>query len=200
MGRVSFSRGRVTLSLSVSLLLLAFCAVSAAQSESFTDVLKVDYFDNANLAGHLDAKLRLTNEGTSGVQNVCAAIYVFGEDEQMQACCNCFLSIDGLRKLSVDNDLTSNPIINRPLHIGTLRIVSNNAAAENSCPDPGSGVVPIPGVRAWASHLQEDNHLTETASQDATLNPSELSSLQLQCSFLELSGSGRGFCTCGTGD
>jgi len=198
MGRVSLSLGRVILSLSV--LPLIFCAASVAQTESFTDVLKVDYFDNANLAGHLDAKLRLTNEGASAAQNICAAIYVFADNQEMMECCNCFLSPDGLRKLSLNNDLTANPLTGHILHTGTIRVVSNNAGSGTTCPDPGSGVVPTPGVRAWASHLQEDDHLTETPSQDSPLSSTELSNLQLFCHDIELLGSGHGFCTCGTGD
>jgi hypothetical protein len=56
-------------------------------------------------------------------------------------------------------------------------------------------------LRSWLTHIQNGNFSeTETASQDATLSAGEVSRLAAQCFAIKLDGSGRGVCTCGTGD
>src|SRR5215813_9108592 len=86
---------------------LALCAGSAmASTAPPADTLKVDYFSNANTAGAPDGTVRLTNPGTSG-GNIWAAIYVFDPEQELTECCECFLSPDGLRTLSVNADLTA---------------------------------------------------------------------------------------------
>jgi len=40
---------------------------------------------------------------------LCANIYVFDDDQELQECCSCPVTADGVRTLSTINDLTSNP-------------------------------------------------------------------------------------------
>src|ERR1022692_4405882 len=88
-------------------LALTLCAAAAPVEPA--DVLKVDYFANANTAGAPDGTLRITNPGTSG-GNLCAAIYVFDSGEELSECCSCKTTPNGLKTLSVNTDLTSNPL------------------------------------------------------------------------------------------
>jgi hypothetical protein len=44
---------------------------------------------------------------------LCANIYVFDDDQELQACCSCFVSADGVRTISTIADLISNPAFNR---------------------------------------------------------------------------------------
>jgi len=44
---------------------------------------------------------------------LCAFIYVFDDNEEMQECCGCPVTPDGMRTLSTINDLTSNLGFNR---------------------------------------------------------------------------------------
>jgi len=68
--------------------------------------MSVNYFVNANTPGAPDGTVRLTNPGTSGA-TVWADIYVFYPDEEMSECRSCSLTPDGLRTLSINDDLTS---------------------------------------------------------------------------------------------
>jgi len=83
----------------------------------------VDYFSNANTSGAPDGTVRLTNPNTSG-GNIWAAIYVFDPNQEMSECCECRLTPDGLRTLSVNSDLTSNPLTPVTLSTGLIKIVS----------------------------------------------------------------------------
>ncbi len=190
---------RITM-LVVCTLALAFCAgIAAASTEPPpADTLKVDYFANANTAGAPDATVRVTNPGTAG-GGLCAAIFVFDVNQEMSECCSCYVSPDGLRTLSVNTDLTSNPLTGVILSTGAIKVVSTRANG-TTCPNPTS-LYPTAGVRAWATHIQNSNFtITESASQDATFSATEQTNLQNQCHAIHLDGSGKGICSCGTGD
>jgi len=192
---------RTTVSV-VCTLALALCAASAwAQSPTTAppaDSLKVDYFANANTAAAPDASVRLTNPGTAGA-NICASIYVFDVNEEMSECCSCFLSPDGLRTLSVNTDLTSNPLTGVVLTTGVIKMVSSKVVG-GACPLP-TKITAIAALRAWTTHIQDVSYVeTEGNSQDATLSSGELTSLQAECHAIGLDGSGKGVCSCGTGD
>lgn len=164
------------------------------------DTLKIDYFANMNIDRGKDATLRVTNPGTSG-GNLCVNVYVFSPDQQLNECCSCFLSPDGLRTFSVTNDLTTNPLTGHIPHTGVIKMISSPAA--NGC--NAASVTPVAAVRAWATHLQISGpgpaiQVTEGESQDATLSAAELASVTSNCAFIQNQGSGSGICTCGTGD
>jgi hypothetical protein len=175
---------------------LACCASFAAAQTPPPDTLKVDYFSNSNNA--IDETVRLTNPGTSGT-SLCAAVYVFAADQEMSECCSCLLTPDGLRTLSVNVDLIANPLRGVIIPTGSIKIVSITTKG-GLCPTYPTRLAPMAGIRAWATHLQNGNILTETASQDATLSTNEVSRLQRECYAIRLVGSGNGLCTCGTGD
>jgi len=102
----------------VCTLALALCTASAfAQA----DTLKQDYFANANTAGAPDATLRVSNPGTYANGNICAAFFVFYPNQELSECCSCLQTPDGLGTLSVDKDLTSNPLTGVTLTTGTSR-------------------------------------------------------------------------------
>ncbi len=77
------------------------------------DTLEVNYFVNANTGGAPDGTVQIDNPGTSGPGNICAEIYVFYPDEEMTECCGCTLTPDDLRTLSINVNLTSNPLVGR---------------------------------------------------------------------------------------
>lgn len=159
------------------------------------DTLKVDYFSNANGSASTPiGQLRLTNPNTNG-GNINAAIYVFDTTQEMSECCECLLTPDGLATLSVNVDLTSNPLTGPPLlTTGLIKIVSTTGVN----PDK---LAPTAAVRAWGTHIQGVTtfSVTETASQDATLSTAEVTRLDGECASIELDGSGHGICSCGTG-
>jgi hypothetical protein len=171
--------------------------VGIGSGQQSADVFKVDYFDNANTNGAPDGKLRLTNPGTSGGR-ICASVFVFDQLQELQACCSCLLSPNGLRKLSVNTDLTSDPLTGVVMTTGSIEIVSTEPLA-GACPAPVS-MKPVATLLAWATHIQDSTFVeTEAASQSATLSSTELNTLNEGCYAIQL-GTGGGTCTCGTGD
>jgi hypothetical protein len=164
------------------------------------DVYKLNYFSN-NVAGAPDGTVRIDNPGLT-YGNLCAMIYVFDADQQLSECCGCVETHNGLRTLSVRNDLTSNPLTGRVSTTGVIKVVS--AAVNNSPCDPTSNVSPKANLRAWGTHIQNPvgaaYPITETEFSDSTLGATELANLQAQCAFINILGSGQGICSCGTGD
>lgn len=165
------------------------------------DVFKVNYFSNANVAGAPDATVRIDNPGLT-YGNLCAMIYVFDADQQLTECCGCIETHNGLRTLSVNGNLTSNPLTGVRSTTGVIKVVS--AAVNNSPCDPTANVTPTANLRVWATHIQNRvgtaYPITETESSDSTLGATELANLQAQCAFIGILGSGHGICSCGSGD
>lgn len=163
------------------------------------DTLEVNYFVNANTGGAPDGTVQIDNPGTSGPGNICAEIYVFYPDEEMTECCGCTLTPDDLRTLSINVNLTSNPLVGVPATAGVIKIVSNTTA--NGC-DPRK-LSPTPSTRDWGTHILGLSTggfaITETEFQSATLSAHEVSMLEAECSAIVLDGSGHGICTCGSG-
>jgi hypothetical protein len=189
--------GRNLLDIASTLVLILGASYAAAQNPP-SDTLKVDYFINANTGGAPDGTLHLSNPGTTG-NNACARLYVFNSNEEISECCSCLLTPNGLRTLSVNDDLTSNPANGVLLTTGTVSIVSSTTV-NGQCP-LFSSTTPVSGaVRAWATHIDGLVIGGATSSQDATLSTTELQQLVRLCDAIIAIDSGQGICTCGSGD
>lgn len=183
----------------LAFVLVAVSLVGLASAAEPADTLQVNYFVNANTAGAPDGTVQLTNPGTSGA-NVCAMIYVFYPDEEMTECCGCILTPDDLRTLSINNDLTANPLVGIRATSGVIKVASSSAAS--GC-DPRK-LAPTPSTRGWATHIlglsTGGYAIGEGEFQNATLSVTEVSRLQAECSAIVLDGSGHGICSCGSGE
>ncbi len=195
---------RIT-TLVVCTLVLTLCAGAAfAASTTYTDTMKVDYFINNDTSGAPYAYLQLTNTGFSG-GNVCADIFVFDPYEEIQECCSCLLTPNGLRTISVYS-LTDNTLTGAYVYTGSLRVVAAKTNASGYCPLPTTDITPVSSaIRTWSTHIQSGPSsgyftITETAGQDAPLSSAELGALQNECYAIGLDGSGAGQCYCGSGD
>jgi hypothetical protein len=200
------NRSMIALAVVIAGFVTAGAGVASAQ-----DVYKVNYFDTniPSVSGIPvpDATVRIDNPGLT-YGNLCAMIYVFAADQQLTECCGCNETHNGLRKLSVRTNLTSNPLTGVVPVSGVIKVVS--AAVNDSPCDPTSNVSPKSNLRVWVTHIQGGTALgsfgglvwpvTETESSDSTLGATELANLQAQCSFVKILGSGAGICSCGTGD
>ncbi len=186
---------RVLALLCVSLAVVLVGTVACAQ-----DVFQVNYFSNSQTTGAPDATVRIDNPGLT-YGNLCAMIYVFTPDQQMSECCGCVQSHNNLSAISVNTNLTSNPLTGVLPTSGVVKII---AAAVNGSPcDPTTNVTPTANLRAWSTHIQNKvgtaYPITETEFLDSTLGATELANLQAQCSFINILGSGHGICSCGSG-
>ena len=123
-------------------------------------------------------------------------------DQQMIECCSCPITADGLLTLSVNNNLTANPLTAVKPNAGLIKLVSSNNAP--NC-DPRD-ITPTADLRAWATHVQDpvnpDYVITETEFLQAPLNGSltdgttEEGFLPETCSFIWYLGTGQGVCSC----
>jgi hypothetical protein len=212
----------------------------STSSGSGWDAYYIGYYGGANL-GFPNAEVNIVNPGSTGGYSafdpfgpttpdgdLCANIYVFTADQEMVECCSCFVSPNALRTLSLDADLTSNPLANTgkvaPPSAGVIKIVAsftnlssdvcsatytNPAGATKNIAVAGTAYYPFGSLRTWITHVRETvggtSPLfteTETAFRRADLSRdgTELEKLQEQCNFILVNGSGHGLCSCGQGD
>jgi hypothetical protein len=175
--------------------LALFVGPAAAANPPITtaaDVYAVDYFANANTVGAPDATVRIVHPGVLA-GNLCADIYVFDTNEELSECCSCTVTPDGILTLSVNSDLTSNPLTGVVLTAGVIKIVSG-ATSGGLCPLP-TAPIPTPDLRTWSTHIQNGAFtITENASQPAPLSIAEGKALAAQCSDIKGAGSGHGVC------
>ncbi len=172
---------------------------------------------------HVNA-IRIPGDTLSQVGGLCAMIYVFDDDQEPIECCGCPISNDGVITLSVEDDLTSNPLTGPPFaHThGVIEVVSadpNAGAAANFCDPTGASgaIVPDATIREWITHEPAEKHgplgypavgqvsdnlfenLTEVNFLAAPLSKLHLADLQIDCGFLVGNGSRQGICFCGDG-
>lgn len=172
--------------------------VSGSANLTVKPEMTLTYFSNAHRSGFADATIRLTNPGVSG-GNLCAELYVFDQDQQLSECCGCLVSTDGLLTLSVNKDLTGNPLTGVKSMTGVIKLVSANVSADGSC-NP-TAVTPDANLLGWSTGIQakgtSEFAVTETSFQLTPLGDNELAALQSQCSLSSTLGSGQGVCSCG---
>ena len=167
------------------------------------DTFSVGFYVNANQPDVADGTVFITNPGTSG-GDLCADIYVFDANGEMAECCGCPVPQNGLLTLSINGDLTSNPLTGVSPTAGVFKIISS---LESGRCDPRMAN-PKPALRADseipAKHRNPVNSKTSEghkgyAVHDATLSSKELGSLKNRCASIINEGSGHAVCSCGGG-
>jgi hypothetical protein len=84
-----------------------------------------------------DATVRIINP-TAEHGNLCALIYVFDDNEELQTCCGCPVTPDGMRTLSVLNDLTLDFGVNKGnLTAGVIDVISSEQNFDPGVPPLG---------------------------------------------------------------
>jgi hypothetical protein len=159
----------------------------------------ISYFSNANTSGAPDGTLRITNPGTAAGGNLCADIFVFDTNQELSECCSCLTTPDNLLTLSLNTDLTGNPVTATSLTSGTITIIPA-APQAGVCPLPTT-VTSEPVLQSWSTHIQSSNGfiLTETEGQAAGLSGQNVTMLERECAAIESVGSGRGVCASSAG-
>jgi len=168
----------------------------------------------------------LQTNGVAGA--LCANVYVFDDDQELQECCSCFISADGVRTFSVTNDLISNPAFNGArMSLGAIKVVGSFGIC--SSPTTAAGLTPIvagpvgadpfaiggfrlaEGLKGWISHAEaiasnlppSFAFVTSTSVDElanAPLDSSELIELTTNCAANVRQASGAGICTRGSGE
>lgn len=196
-----FPKKNVVLRTALFTAILAFCAIAFLPlSAKAQDVFAVTHFDTNNG----DGTLRTVNPTTNSFGFVCEMLYVFDAHEELQECCGCRVTNNGLRVQSTISDLTSDPLTgpNTPLKAGVLKMVfarPNYTGNPWGACNPAVSYLLLPTLRAWETHTYS-NGVTETQLTDAPLGTDELNALVKTCAFIHTNGSGSGICKCGVGD
>jgi uncharacterized protein YjdB len=164
-------------------------------------LMTVSYFNltHAKESG-FDDTIRLTNPGVTG-GDVCAMVYVFDRNQEMNECCGCTISDSGLLTLSLINDLTSNTLTGKKPVAGVIEIVPSNLGPNGQC-NAGS-LAPNGAVLGWGTNVQTSQsgyQITEETFAQTTLGTTEAAVLANECGMMQTLGSGRGVCSCGSGD
>lgn len=179
-------------------------------------VFSTTYFFLADIPAAVpDQTVRIVNPGIqstpSTLGTLCANIYVFDQSQELKECCSCPVTANGTIKLSVNNDLTSNPGNGQPFSVGqgTVSVVPGTVPSTGIC--DASNVSPAPDLNVWATHIViGDTPVTlpesvgvgvvESEAADLTLSGTQLTHFTSFCNFIEANDSGTGICSCGTGD
>ena len=207
---------------------LVICGIAAPQERATSPALGYEDSYQINVVGRLDladSVVNITNPGfhlhdpggslpVSG-GNICANVYVFGPDEQMQACCSCPVSSNLVNSLSVKNDLTNNTLTGvKPTSV-TIKLVATippggvDSLRCDASKLPGATVALganggfASGMRAWATHVHSVatsaggplQFATETEFSQVPLSDSERAALGNTCGSIIANGSGFGICT-----
>ena len=177
-------------------------SVSASAPVTVLPASAVGYFDltAAGIAGGAST-VRLSNAGITG-DDLCSMIYVFDQNQELTECCGCRVTDSGLREFSIPNDLNGNPLTATPTQQGSIEIVPSDPAANPTC-DPRS-LSPAGLIVGWGTNGQmvssNSAQVTETPFSRVPLTRKAVAELAGLCTALQQLGSGRGICTCGTGD
>jgi hypothetical protein len=188
----------------LGLLVLASSAFAQAAPGTYF----VDYYANnaGPIPGSADQLVRIVNVGTGGTPmtvprgNICAAIYVFDNNQEMIACCGCILTPNELATASVGTQLTANPVTSVVPPAGVIKIATTptttscDPRTQPGAPDTNLAVV-------FGTHLQVTGtpaatFVTETEKLSSPLAAEEAGFLQQACAFARYLGSGKGTCSC----
>jgi hypothetical protein len=175
--------------------------VTGSADVTIAPLALVNYFNYAAAASSgTDGTVQLANPGLAP-GDVCAMVYVFDQSQELNECCGCSISDSGLRTLSVTNDLTANPLTGTRPRIGEIKVVPSDPAQNPQC-NPAS-LAPAGALAGWGANVQVTGggvQVTETPFAVVTLTTTEQTFLANMCSFVQKLGSGKGICSCGTGD
>lgn len=180
--------------------------VTGTSSLTVTPLLFVNYFDRADAqTANIDGTVYLTNPGlttgTSSAGKLCAMIYVFDQNQEMNECCGCMVSDSGFRALSLLHDLTSNPLTGTAPAAGAILMVPSNFQPNPQC--SASSLSPNGVISGWETNVQGvpsgTPQITETTFSSVPLNSGSAANLAALCSVIQSQGGGQGICTCGQG-
>lgn len=201
----------------------AFSAVASfGQTIAWNDgSFQVRYASNLAVG---DSVVNITNDGASSFGadmaamgqaqngNLCVHVYAYTPDEQLAACCSCYVTPNGLNSLSVRNDLASNPLTPVIPSSMVIKLIADDGrpggvgtgyTSASSC-NAAKPVNPAQGMMAWGTTLHAlpvtagtpatTYGVTETAFSNGRLSDTEFQRMTTLCGFIRANGSGYGIC------
>jgi hypothetical protein len=159
-------------------------------------LVAVSYFSRVNsVNAGIDGTVQLTNPGLT---SLCAMVYVFDQNQELNECCGCPISDNGMRTLSLLKDLTANTLTGKKPQAGEIKVVPSDPTQNPQC-DPIASA-PTGVILAWGMNAQVPGATTETEYAMVPLSDGEETILVNLCSFVKQLGGGQGICSCGSGD
>jgi Bacterial Ig-like domain (group 2) len=164
-------------------------------------MMMISYFNRNNAAGSgYDSTIQLVNPG-SPPGDICAMIYVFDSNQEMNECCGCVISDSGLLTLSLLHNLSANPLTGTTPGTGTVEIFPANVSSNGQC----NAGTPTPSamLAGWQTNAQaaaQGYQVSEIPASVVSLGPVEEQVLTMECGMIQTLGSGTGVCSCGTTD
>lgn len=193
---------RILPALAIALVIVTACGVASAQSDYFT----TSYFSNNTTEGAPAGTLRLTNDGAAAgisfargsfAQTLCANIYVYAADQQLQECCSCPITPNGLIEENIKTNLTSNTLTGVSPNKGVIQIV---ATVDTGTCNPTLATNLAHGLSTWTTHIENEVGgqfpVSVTQNSPSPLSAVELSGLEVICNFVTALGTGQGVCSC----
>jgi hypothetical protein len=180
---------------------LLFSGTALAQPTGDNSSFFVTYYSNAAHSATVpDGTVRAVNDGDTGA-NLWASFYTFDDSQEMEECCSCAVSQDGLLSESVNSNLAGNPLTGILSQRGLIKMISSSVAAQGPVNYTN---IPTPGLRVWSTHVQRQTptagayYTTEAPAADSNLASEEEWMLETLCFYIHLFGheSGQGVCSC----
>jgi hypothetical protein len=207
--------------LTIALSTTALAALGFAQALSAQTTLDSSLQTRyaANLA-NADAEVILTNTGAGGAGlalaagtvgtsssvtgAICVNVYTLDPGEELESCCSCPVTPDGLVSLFVKSNLLANPLFpgTAPTSVVIKLYATVPATGPSGCAGQAgnTAAVAATGLAAWGTttHVIPGNAAgvtTETAFTPSTVSASEITKLQQTCEIATNgASSGAGIC------
>src|SRR5271170_7456713 len=108
---------------------LIFSGIALAQPTGDNSSYFVTYYSNAVPSATVpDGTVRAVNDGDIGA-TLWASFYTLDDSQEMEECCSCAVSPDGLLSESVNSNLAGNPLTGIHSQRGVIKMISSSVAA-----------------------------------------------------------------------
>jgi hypothetical protein len=113
--------------------------------DSFEGVFQLKYFNTNHGSGHII----VSNAGTLGsgsivddsASTICANFYSFDPNEEMQTCCSCPVTPNGLSSLNILEDIVAQNLIVNPSSAIPVKVLVTAKAWQGATCDPGKTTI-----------------------------------------------------------
>jgi len=147
--------------------------------------------------------------GTSGGTNLCVGVYTFDANEELQSCCACLVTPNGLASLSAQAINATSLTGEKPTSLVVKLLAWSTTAGASSTAPPGTPAPPTSsscnpatpgtlaaGMHAWGTTIHQlpvGNRSTYTVSETefspAALSAAEYAHITQSCEFNQINGS-----------
>ena len=180
--------------------------------------LQVKYVTHLDIG---DSKINISNDGQNSIAysqtsslatgdgNLCVGVYTFDANEELQSCCSCLVTPNGLASLSAQAINATSLTGENPTSLVVKLLAWSTTAGASSTAPPGTPAPPTSsscnaatpgtlagGMHAWGTTLHplpsggpSTYTVTETEFSPANLSAAEYAHITQSCEFNQINGS-----------